>query len=87
MQRNAVSSFQCTSVPCPPEMQSYFWKRTAKVDGIRAMTQGASISIQAHPNNPSARLLVIAGSNAEELARATRALALQSPTFTGQVCK
>lgn len=61
-----------------------FLEGTAKVDGIGAMTQGASISIQAHPNNPSARLLVIAGSNAEELARATRALALQSPTFTGQ---
>ena len=61
-----------------------FLEGTSKVDGIGAMAQGASISIQTHPNNPSARLLVIAGGNAEELARAARALALQSPTFTGQ---
>ena len=61
-----------------------FLEGTSKVDGIGAMAQGASIFIQTHPNNPSARLLVIAGGNAEELARAARALALQSPTFTGQ---
>lgn len=53
------------------------------IDSIKGST-GASISIQPHPTNPNAKLLVIAGGNEEELARAARTLALIAPTLTGQ---
>lgn len=53
------------------------------IESIKGTTR-ASISIQPHPNNPHAKLLVIAGSNDEEMERAARALALIAPTLSGQ---
>lgn len=53
------------------------------IDSIRG-TNGASISIQNHPTNLAAKLLVIAGSSDEEMERAARALALIAPTLSGQ---
>ena len=44
----------------------------------------SSVSIQPHPLNPQAKLLVVTGSNEEELARAARAIALYTSTLSGQ---
>lgn len=44
----------------------------------------ATLSIQAHPTNLNAKLLLVSGVNEEELARAARSIALISPTLTGQ---
>jgi hypothetical protein len=44
----------------------------------------SSVSIQPHPVNPQAKLLVVTGSNDEELARAARAIALFTTTLSGQ---
>lgn len=44
----------------------------------------SSVSIQQHPVNPQAKLLVVTGSNDEELARAARAIALFTTTLSGQ---
>lgn len=53
------------------------------IGGIKGMP-GSTISIQTHPTNPLAKLLVVTGSNDEEMARAAHAIALISPTLTGQ---
>jgi cellulose synthase operon protein B len=47
-------------------------------------TKGATLSIHPHPNNPLAKLLLVAGTNDEEIVRAARALALVTPTLMGQ---
>ncbi len=44
----------------------------------------STISIQPHPTNPQAKLLLLSGGNDEELASAARAIALFTPTLTGQ---
>lgn len=44
----------------------------------------SSVSIEPHPTNPHAKLLVVSGGNDEELARAARAIALFNTTLTGQ---
>lgn len=52
------------------------------LEGIKA-SAASSISIQTHPNNPQAKLLVMSGSTEDDLARAARAIALFAPTLTG----
>lgn len=61
-----------------------FLEGNTKIEGVGATPAGASISVQPHPHIPSARLLVVAGGNAQELGKAARALALLSPSFAGQ---
>ena len=53
------------------------------IDGVRGAT-GSNISIQQHPTQPNAKLLVVTGSTDDDLARAARAIALITPTLTGQ---
>ncbi len=53
------------------------------IEGIKG-TSGASVSVQPHPNNPLAKLLVVSGGNDNDLARAARAIALYAPALTGQ---
>lgn len=53
------------------------------VANLRA-TPGSSVSVQPHPANPNAKLLVISGNDDEAIMRAARAVALVSPTLTGQ---
>lgn len=60
-----------------------FVQGTDEVETIRGGT-GSSISIQQHPTNSHAKLLVIAAGNDEEMLRAARTLALVAPTLTGQ---
>ena len=60
-----------------------FMQSGDSIDGIRGAT-GSNISIQPHPTQPNAKLLVITGSTDDDLARAARAIALITPTLTGQ---
>lgn len=53
------------------------------IGGLRG-TPGSTVSIVPHPANPQAKLLVVSGSNEEELARAAHAIALASPALAGQ---
>jgi Bacterial cellulose synthase subunit len=50
------------------------------VKGVAAST----LSIQPHPNNPNAKLLLVSGVNEAEIARAVRTISMLSPTLTGQ---
>lgn len=60
-----------------------FLRGTDTVEGIKA-TGASSISIQAHPSNVHAKLLVISGASEQDLLRAANTLALYAPTLTGQ---
>lgn len=61
-----------------------FMQAGDSIDGVKAMT-GSTVSIQPHPTNPHAKLLLVTGSSDEELARAARAIVLITPTLTGQL--
>ncbi len=50
------------------------------VKGVAAST----LSIQPHPSNPNAKLLLVSGVNEAEIARAVRTISMLSPTLTGQ---
>ncbi len=52
--------------------------------GTLAGTGQASVSIEPHPTNPAAKLLLITGDNEEELLRAVRALVLGNGTPSGR---
>ncbi|MBC7502309.1 MAG: cellulose biosynthesis cyclic di-GMP-binding regulatory protein BcsB [Herminiimonas sp.] len=60
-----------------------FMQGSDSIAGLKTTT-GSTISIQPHPTNALAKLLVVTGANDEELARAARAIALISPTLAGQ---
>lgn len=53
-----------------------------RIAGV-ATTAQASLSIQAHPGNPGAKLLVISGATDADLQRAARALATVAPSLAG----
>lgn len=59
-----------------------FLQGNRSFEGIKA-SAASSVSIQTHPNNPQAKLLVVSGSTDEDLARAARAIALLAPTLAG----
>ncbi|MDP3924513.1 MAG: cellulose biosynthesis cyclic di-GMP-binding regulatory protein BcsB [Hydrogenophaga sp.] len=60
-----------------------FLQGNETLDGIKS-TAEPSISIQPHPTNSQAKLLVVTGSNDEDLGRAARAIALFNTTLSGQ---
>ncbi len=60
-----------------------FMQSGDSIGGVRGAA-GSSISIQPHPTQAGAKLLVVTGGTDEELARAARAIALINPTLTGQ---
>ena len=59
-----------------------FLQGNRTVEGIKASAV-SSVSIQNHPRNPQAKLLVVSGASDEDLARAARAIALVAPTLAG----
>ena len=61
-----------------------FMRAGDSIDGVKAVA-GSTVSIQPHPTNPHAKLLLVTGSSDDELARAARAIALITPTLTGQL--
>ena len=66
-----------------PEGNAVVFMRSGdEVEGVKG-AQGASVSVQTHPNHPGAKLLVVTGSTDEELARAAHAIALVHSTLSG----
>ena len=61
-----------------------FLRNTDEIAGIKGTT-ASTVSIQPHPTNPFAKLLLISGSSDEDLARAANAVALIHPTLVGQL--
>ncbi len=44
----------------------------------------STVTIQTHPTNPNAKLLIVTGNNESDLMRAARTIALLSPSLSGQ---
>lgn len=59
-----------------------FLQGNDNVGGLEGSAE-STVSIQPHPTSPQAKLLVVTGSNEQELARAARAIALFSTTLAG----
>ena len=54
------------------------------IDGVKG-AKSSTVSLQPHPTNPNAKLLVFTGSSDEEIARAANSVALAAPTLSGQL--
>jgi cellulose synthase operon protein B len=52
--------------------------------GAVAGASSATVSIEPHPNNPAAKLLVVTGDNEEEMMRAARSIVLGYQALSGQ---
>ena len=54
------------------------------IDGVKG-AKSSTVSLQPHPTNPNAKLLVFTGSTDEEITRAASSVALAAPTLSGQL--
>ena len=54
------------------------------IDGVKG-AKTSTVSLQPHPTNPNAKLLVFTGNTDEEIARAANSVALAAPTLSGQM--
>lgn len=61
-----------------------FLQGAETIDGVKA-AKSSTVSLQPHPTNPNAKLLVFTGSTDEEITRAANSLALAAPTLSGQL--
>lgn len=77
------AQFPVTLNSLPDGNAVLFLQSGETVFGINGSTS-ATVSIQPHPSNPLAKLLVVTGGSEQELIKAARAIALISPTLTGQ---
>ncbi len=66
----------------PPENAVIFLSGNAEVAGYKGVA-GSVISVQTHPNNPNARVLLINGGTEAELLKAARTIALLHKTLSG----
>jgi cellulose synthase operon protein B len=66
----------------PPENAVVFLNGGAEVAGYKGVA-GSVISVQPHPANPNARLLLVNGGTDAELLRAARTIALLNKTLSG----
>ena len=60
-----------------------FLDGSEKMGGLSS-TSGATVSIEPHPNNPNAKLLLISGDGEQDLMRAVRSIVLGNGTLSGQ---
>jgi cellulose synthase operon protein B len=67
----------------PPENAVVFLNDGAEVAGYKGVP-GSVISVQTHPTNPNARLLLVNGGTEAELLRAARTIALLHKTLSGR---
>ncbi len=67
----------------PPENAVVFLSDGAEVAGYKGVP-GSVISVQTHPTNPNARLLLVNGGTEAELLRAARTIALLHKTLSGR---
>jgi hypothetical protein len=78
------AQFPVTLNALPDGNAVVFMQANDNIDGITGKP-GATVSIQPHPTNPRAKLLLVTGSTDEEFARAARSIALIAPTLAGQM--
>ena len=54
------------------------------IDGVKG-AKTSTVSLQPHPTNPNAKLLVLTGNTDEEIVRAANSVAMATPTLSGQL--
>lgn len=67
-----------------PEGNAVVFLQGGEKIGTLSGASPPTISIEPHPNNPNAKLLLIVGDNDEEMMRAARAIVLGNGTLSGQ---
>ncbi len=67
-----------------PEGNAVLFMQGSERIGTLASAGGPSISVEAHPTVPGAKLLIVSGKQEEDLLRAARAIVLNYATLTGQ---
>ena len=61
-----------------------FIQAAETIDGVKG-AKTSTVSLQPHPTNPNARLLVLTGSTDAEIVRAANSVAMAAPTLSGQL--
>ncbi|TXT40873.1 MAG: cellulose synthase BcsB [Comamonadaceae bacterium] len=79
---NRGAQFPVSQNTLPDGNAVVFLQGSEKIPGVESPT-GPTLSISNHPTNPLAKLLVVTGSNDDEILRSARALALISSTLAG----
>ncbi|MEQ1915987.1 MAG: cellulose biosynthesis cyclic di-GMP-binding regulatory protein BcsB [Gallionella sp.] len=67
-----------------PEGNAVVFLQSNEHIGTLSGSNGASVSLLSHPTVPGAKLLLVSGSNDEEMLRAARAITLNHKSLTGQ---
>jgi hypothetical protein len=67
-----------------PEGNAVVFLQSGEKIGAVAGASSATVSIEPHPNNPAAKLLLVTGDNEEEMLRAARAIVLGNGVLSGQ---
>ena len=61
-----------------------FIQGSETIDGVKG-AKTSTVSLQPHPINPNAKLLVLTGNTDEEILRAANSVAMAAPTLSGQL--
>ena len=61
-----------------------FIQGSETVEGVKG-AKTSTVSLQPHPTNPNAKLLVLTGNTDEEIVRAATSVAMAAPTLSGQL--
>ncbi len=81
--RNKGMQFPVSINELPDGNAVVFLQNGESVEGIKGLA-AATVAIVSHPKRPTAKLLLVTGSNEAEIARAAHAIALTSRTLAGQ---
>jgi hypothetical protein len=81
--RNKGMQFPVSINELPDGNAVVFLQNGESVEGIKGLA-AATVAIVPHPKRPTAKLLLVTGSNEAEIARAAHAIALTSRTLAGQ---
>ena len=81
---NRGAQFPVSLNALPDSDAVVFIQGSETIDGVKG-AKTSTVSLQPHPTNPNAKLLVFTGSTDDEVARAANSVALAAPTLSGQL--
>lgn len=79
---NRGAQFSASLKTLPDSDAVVFLQGAETIEGVKG-AKTSTVSLQPHPRNPNAKLLVITGNTDEEIARAANSVALAAPTLSG----
>ena len=81
---NRGANFPVSLNALPDSDAVVFMQAGETINGIKG-AKTSTVSLQPHPTNPNAKLLVFTGGTDEEIIRSANAVALAAPTLSGQM--